>query len=44
MVKINVREYRRGNQKGQSGETGNIEHTRRRKTKQTQYNMCWTSL
>jgi hypothetical protein len=39
MVKINVREYRRGNQKGQSGETGNIEHTMRRKSKQTQYNI-----
>ena len=31
--------------KGQSRETGNIGHTRRRKTMQkTQHNMCWTSL
>ena len=28
---IKVREYRRGNQKGQSRETGNIGYTRRRK-------------
>ena len=27
---INVREYRRGNEKGQSRETGNIGYTRRR--------------
>jgi hypothetical protein len=33
---INVREYLRGNQKGQSRETGNIRYTRQRKTKQTQ--------
>ena len=33
---INVREYLRGNQKGQSRETGNIGYTRQRKTKQTQ--------
>ena len=32
---INVREYRRSNQNGQSSETGNIGYTRRRKT--TQY-------
>ena len=36
MRQINVREYRRDNQKlknGQSIETGNIRYTRRRKTK-----------
>ena len=33
--KINVREYRRGKQNGQSRETGNIGYTRRWKTKQT---------
>ena len=27
---IHVREYRRGNEKGQSGETGNIRYTRHR--------------
>ena len=37
---INVREYRRGNQKGQSRETGNIGHTRRRKTKQKYNTIC----
>ena len=36
---INVREYRKGNQNGQSRETGN--KTKKRKTK-TQHNMCWT--
>jgi hypothetical protein len=42
---INVREYRRGNQNGQSRETDNIGYTRPRKTKQkTQHNMCWASL
>ena len=30
----NVREYRRGNENGQIRETGNIEYTRRRQTKQ----------
>jgi hypothetical protein len=30
---INVREYRRGNKKGQSRETGNIEYTRHRTNK-----------
>jgi hypothetical protein len=30
---INVREYRRGNEKGQSRETGNIEYTRHRTNK-----------
>jgi hypothetical protein len=30
---INVREYRRGNEKGQSRETGNIGYTRQRKNK-----------
>ena len=31
--------------KGQSRETGNIGHTRQRKTKQkTPHNMCWTPL
>jgi len=33
-MSINVREYRRGNQNGQSRETGNIGYTRRRKSKQ----------
>jgi hypothetical protein len=32
---VNVREYRRGNQNGQSREAGNIGYTRRRQTKQT---------
>jgi hypothetical protein len=31
---MNVREYRRGNQNGQSRETGNIEYTGQRTTKQ----------
>jgi len=31
---INIREYRRSIEKGQSGETGNIEYTRRRQAKQ----------
>jgi hypothetical protein len=36
---INVREYRRGNEKkGESRETGNIGYTRRRQTK-LKYNM-----
>ena len=39
-VYINVREYRRGNQNGQSRETGNIEHTRRRQTKQKHNTIC----
>jgi hypothetical protein len=46
MRQINVREYRRDNQKlknGQSIETGNIRYTRRRQTKQI-HNMCWTLL
>ena len=30
---INVREYRRGNEKGQSRETGNIGYTRQRTNK-----------
>jgi hypothetical protein len=30
---INVREYRRGNETGQSRETGNIEYTRHRTNK-----------
>ena len=33
LSKINVKEYRRGNQKSQSRETGNIGYTRWRKTK-----------
>jgi hypothetical protein len=33
IIEINFREYRRGNPNGQSRETGNIEYTRRRKTK-----------
>ena len=39
---INVREYRRsrGNQNGQSRETGNIGHTRRRQTKQKHNTIC----
>ena len=38
--KIKVRDYRRGNKKGQSRETGNIEYTRRRQTKQTHNTIC----
>ena len=34
---INVREYRRANEKGQSRETGNIGYARRRKKNRTQY-------
>ena len=34
------REYRRGNQKRQSRETGNIGYTRRRKTKQKHNTIC----
>ena len=30
----NIREYRRGNENGQSGETGNMGYTRRRQTRQ----------
>ena len=45
---INAREYRKGNQRGQYRETGNIAYTRQRrrkkKKKETQYNMCWTPL
>ena len=39
---INVREYRRGRQRknGQSRETGNIGHTRGRKTKQKHHTIC----
>jgi len=33
MLSINVREYRRGNQKWKSWETGNIWYARRRQTK-----------
>ena len=40
-TQINVREYRRGNQNGQSRETGKIGYTRPRKN---QHNMCWTPL
>jgi hypothetical protein len=40
-IKINVREYRRGNQNGRSMKTGNI--AKKNKTK-TQHNMCWTPL
>ena len=42
---INVREYRRHNQNGQSRETGNIGYTRRRQKKQkhnTIYNTYYT--
>ena len=40
--KINVREYRRGNKKGQSETTlGAQEEDKRKKT---QHNMCWTLL
>jgi hypothetical protein len=39
-VKINVREYRRGNQNGQSRENENIGYTRRRKTKQKHNTIC----
>ena len=34
MQLINAREYRRVNQNGQSRETGDIEYTRQRQTKQ----------
>ena len=37
---INTREYRRGNQKGQSRETGYIGYTKRRKTKQKHNKIC----
>jgi hypothetical protein len=39
IFEINVKEYRRGNQNGQSRETCNVGYTRRRQTKQsaTQY-------
>jgi hypothetical protein len=37
---INVRQYRRANQKGQSIETGCIGYTRRRKTKQKHNTIC----
>jgi hypothetical protein len=40
---IYIKEYRRGNQKWQSRETGNIGYTIRRYT-QTQHNMCRTPL
>jgi hypothetical protein len=35
-MKINVREYRRDNQNGESRETGNIRYIRWRKTKHKQ--------
>ena len=41
---IHVGEYRRGNKKGQSRETGNIGCTRSRQTKQNHNTMCWTLL
>ena len=37
---INVREYWRGNQNGQSRETGNIGYTRWRQTKQKHNTIC----
>ena len=37
---VNVREYRRDNQKGKSRETGNIVYTRGRKTKQKRNTIC----
>jgi len=37
---INVGEYRRGNKKGQSRDTGNIGCTRRRQTKQKHNTIC----
>ena len=40
ILQIKVREYRRGNQKGQSRETGNIGHTRRRQTKNKHNTIC----
>jgi len=39
-MEVNVREYRRGNQKGQSREPGNTGYKRRRKTKQ-KHNTIW---
>jgi hypothetical protein len=39
-AQINVREYRRGNQNGQSRETGNIGYTRQRQTKQKHNTIC----
>jgi hypothetical protein len=39
-LQINVREYRRGNQKGQSRGTGNIGYTSRRKSKQKHDTIC----
>jgi len=40
VLKINAREHRRGNQNGQSRETGNIGYTRRRKTNQKHNTIC----
>ena len=37
---MNVREYRRGYQKGYSRESGSIGYTSRRKTKQKHNTMC----
>ena len=37
---INVREYRRGNQKWTIQKTGNIAHTRQRQTKQKHNTIC----
>jgi hypothetical protein len=37
---MNVREYQRGNKKGESRETVNIGYTRRRKTKQKHNTIC----
>ena len=40
LVEINVREYRRGNQKRTIREAFNTDHTRRRKTKQKHNTIC----
>ena len=40
MLYINVREYRKGNQKGHYKETGNKVYRRRRKTKEKNTSIC----
>jgi alpha-ketoglutarate-dependent taurine dioxygenase len=41
LYSINVRENRRGDQNGQSRETGNLGYTRRRKTMQKHNAICF---
>ena len=40
IFEINVKEYRRGNQNGQSRGTCNLVYTRRRQTKQKRNTIC----